>query len=66
MFYTDGPLADFARHDAEQQAQLEKLPVCCECDEPIQDEHCYEINGEYICEECLNDNHRKVVDDIVC
>ena len=66
MLYTDDPLADFARHDAEQQAQLDKLPVCCECDEPIQDEHCFEINDEYICEKCLNDNHRKRVDDIVC
>lgn len=62
VMWTDDPIADFERYDAEQQAQLDKLPVCCECDEPIQGEYCYEINGEYICEECLEYNHRKDVD----
>ena len=65
MSWTDDPVADFERYDAEQQAKLEKLPICCECDHPIQDEHCFEINDEYICEECLIDNHRKRVEDIV-
>lgn len=51
------------RHEAEKQAQLDKLPVCCECDEPIQADHCYEINGEYLCPVCLVDNHRKAVED---
>ena len=64
MFYrTDDPLADFNRWDAEQQAALDKLPKCTECDEPIQDEHCYEINDELICEQCLNENHKKWTED---
>lgn len=63
--WTDDPLMDFARHDAEQQAQLDKLPRCSECGEPIQTEECYEINDEYICPECLEHNHKKWVDDIV-
>lgn len=54
------------KHDAEQQAQLDKLPRCSECDEPIQDTQCYEINGEYICDDCMGRNHRKWVEDIVC
>lgn len=65
MSYTDNPIADFDRWDAEQTKQLERLPVCCECDHHIQDENCYEINGELICPECLENNHKKRVDDYV-
>ena len=66
MFYTDDPVADFERYDAEQERKLAQLPVCIECDEHIQDTQCYEVNGEYICYDCMNRNHRKWVDDIVC
>jgi formylmethanofuran dehydrogenase subunit E len=50
-------------HDAERQRELERLPRCSECDEPIQSEHCYEINDELICPDCMEKNHRKWVDD---
>lgn len=64
MFYLTGdPLADFDRWDAEQTAKLKKLPKCAECDEPIQDDCYYEINGEPVCKECLNENYRKRVED---
>ena len=53
----------FVQHDAEQEKRLAELPECCECGERIQDEYCFEINDEYICEECLNDNHRKHTED---
>ena len=66
MLYSDDPIADFDRHDAEQNKQLARLPVCAYCDEPIQDEFCYEINGEYYCEDCLDMHFRKAVDGIVC
>lgn len=65
MSWTNDPLADFARHDAEQQAELKRRPICADCDERIQDEYCYELNGEYICKRCLEDLHRKAVDDCV-
>lgn len=52
MFYTDDPHADFDRHDREQQAWLNKLPVCCVCEEPIQSECLYDVGGELYCEEC--------------
>ena len=61
---TDDPLKDFARHEAEQQARLDKLPICAECGEPIQDDECYEIEGGYICEECLRNNHRRWTEDV--
>ena len=65
MPYTDDPVADFRRHDAKQQAELDRLPLCSECDNPIQIETCYEINGELICEECLENNHKKWVEDFI-
>lgn len=62
IHYTDNPERDFARYDSEQQEQLEKLPVCCECGEPIQDEHCFEIDSGYVCPGCMDDNHKVCVD----
>ena len=55
----------FCQHDARQQDELERLPVCCECDERIQDEYCFEFEGEYICKKCLKENHRKSVEDCI-
>ena len=65
MFYSDDPVRDYERYCAEQDRELAKLPVCCECDEHIQEEYCYEVNDEYICTSCLIKNHRKWVDDCV-
>ena len=57
MFRTDDPARDWDRYCAEQEEELERLPRCSECDEPITDAFCYYINGEYICEECMKDNY---------
>ena len=65
MFRTDDPHRDFDRWDDEQEEKLEKLPICSYCDQPIQDDFYFEINGECICEQCLIDNHRKRVEDYV-
>lgn len=65
MFRTDDPVADFGRYDDEQQRQLEKLPKCAYCNEPIQDDKCYLINDELICPECLEREHEKRTDDYV-
>ena len=56
-YRTNDPLADFDRWDAEQNRRLAQLPVCVECEEPIQDEMAYYINGEWICEHCM-DNYK--------
>lgn len=53
----------FARHDAEQEAQLNRLPECCYCGERIQDDHFFLINDEIICQTCLNRFFRKDVED---
>lgn len=65
MPYTDDPIKDFECFDAKREEELEKLPCCYECDKPIQTETCYEINGELICPECLENNHKKWVEDFI-
>lgn len=65
IYRTDDPLADFDRHDTEESARLKRLPVCSECGNPIQDEYMYLIDGEPICEECLNKNYRKYTEDYI-
>ena len=61
VFITDDPIADFNAWDAEQSAWLEKLPVCADCDNPIQDEEAYYINGDWICNDCIDSYKRDVL-----
>lgn len=63
MYFTDDPVADFCRFDAERQRELDMLPRCSECGEPIMTDELYEINDELICPDCMENNHRKLVDD---
>ena len=65
MIFTDDPLSDFDRYDRQHEEWLNSLPVCDCCGEPIQDDFCYEINGDMICEDCLDMHFRKAVEDIV-
>ena len=65
MIRTDDPVADFLRHDRQQQEELKRRPICADCDEHIQEEFCYEFNGEYICERCLEDLHKKTTKDCI-
>lgn len=54
--------SQWERHEAEQERWLAKLPVCDICDEPIQDDHYYLINGDNICPNCMETHFRKEVD----
>lgn len=65
IFRTDDPAADFSAWDAEQTAWLQKRPVCCYCGEYIQDDDCWEMNGELICTDCLEANHKKCTEDYI-
>ena len=62
MYYTDDPVADWDRYCADQERELEKLPKCEICGEPITDEYLYDIDGDLVCEECLKDNYRRSTD----
>ena len=61
MPWTENPIADFEAWDAEQNGKLEALPVCADCDEHIQDEKAYYINGEWICMNCMSSYEREVL-----
>ena len=49
---TDDPIADFNRHDAEQERWLRSRPICCKCKEHIQESEAVKYKEKYYCEEC--------------
>lgn len=51
----------WAQHDAEQEAELDRLPLCEYCEDPIQDEYAYYIEGAWFCESCMNEHFRREV-----
>lgn len=61
MIYTDDPVADFNAWDAEQNMKLEMRPVCADCDQHIQEETAFYINGEWICEVCMDAYRQEVL-----
>ena len=65
MPWTDDPVRDAERHEAEQERELQKLPRCSECGHRIQTDECYEFDGELICPGCLKDNHKKWTDEYI-
>jgi len=62
IFRTDDPIADFNRYDAEQQRRLKKRPKCRRCNEHIQDDEAYYIEGDWICENCIG-KYLKIIDE---
>lgn len=60
--YTNNPVKDFEAHDSDQQKWLEKLPKCCECGEPVQQDRAVNFNGEYVCDSCLEDLRVEIMD----
>ena len=65
MFYTDDPIRDFERHDAELQRKIDRSPKCEHCGEHVYGEdYYYEINDDVVCFYCLRDyceKHFKVL-----
>ena len=55
--------SQWEHRERQRERWLKRLPRCSECDNHIQDEMCWEYNGELICDRCANDNHRKWVED---
>lgn len=52
----------FRAYDAARAAEEELLPKCDICGEPIP-ERMYRINGETLCEECMDDKYGESVGD---
>ena len=63
MYYSDDPERDFLRHDAEKEEELASLPECDICGNPIMEEHFYLINGDKVCQECLENNYMADTED---
>ena len=64
MYYTDDPIADFNRRDRDQARREARLPKCANCGEPIYEKF-YKIEGDIICEECLEAEYAYDVDDYI-
>mgnify|MGYP002512644980 CR=1 FL=1 len=59
--YTDDPLLDFDRHQADEEEWLMSRPVCDDCGEHIVDETAFYIDGAWICESCMEFYRRDVM-----
>lgn len=63
FYYSDDPVRDYERKAQDEDIWLNSLPKCEHCDEPIQDDNYYEIEGCLIHEDCIFDycheHHRK-------
>lgn len=63
MYYSDDPLRDFDRWDADQAAAEARLPICVECGYHIMDEEAYYFEGDWICVACMDEHKRTVEPD---
>lgn len=57
--------SQWEHHEWRQQQDLAKRPVCCYCQEHIQDEELFDIEGELYCKQCLVNNFRKNTEDYI-
>lgn len=65
MYYTDNPTMDALRYMQKQEEQLEKLPICECCGEPIQQEEAIYYNDQWCCEDCEDEFWRSIREDFL-
>lgn len=63
MSFTDNPIMDFERYDAEQEERIKHLPVCCCCRERIQQEDAVRIENDWYCDRCLDEMREETLKD---
>ena len=61
MYFTNNPLRDFERYEAEQEENAQKLPLCEICGERIHDEYGYCVDGYWYHEECFEKEYKKEI-----
>ncbi len=49
-------------HERGLEQRLKHRPVCEYCDNPVQDDHYYDIDGTLVCQDCLDAYFRKGID----
>ena len=60
------PYQDFLRKEREERIWLSRRPICCECEQHIQGEECYEIDeGKLVCPACLDEHYKKWTEDYI-
>lgn len=65
MYFRNGdPLDDFDRYDKEMSQREARLPQCERCGKPI-DERYFEIDNEILCEDCMDDEYGRSVEDFL-
>ena len=57
-YYSDDPVRDAERYAEAMDRRLECLPVCSICDDAVQDDYCYQIQGEVVCPRCMRIHYR--------
>ncbi len=65
MYYSNDPVADAERYEADRESELQKCPVCWNCGEYIQDDYCYKIGDAIYCDNCLQNDFRRNTDDFI-
>ena len=52
-------------HCAEQERQLKRLPICSWCERRIDDDYCFEINGDLIHQSCFEKQYLKLTENFM-
>ena len=66
MFSNVNPLNNYEKAaEAQIKRAKQQMPVCTDCNGPIQDKYFYLINDEVICIDCLERDYRKAVEDFI-
>lgn len=55
MFYSDNPVMDADNYNNYMEERLNMLPKCTCCGYPIQQEEALCIDGNYYCDDCVED-----------
>lgn len=65
MIYTDDAERDFDRYDMEMERRRARLPVCDKCRKRIQADEYFDIEGEILCRDCMEDRYMKYTEDYI-
>ena len=65
-FYSDDPAMDLIRHQAANPPRRARKECCNECGSHLGD-FCYEVDLQYMCEDCFDDAFKvELNNDVVC
>lgn len=66
MFFSDDPISDAERYTSER-CKSEHFPICSDCGCTIDfDDHYYNVEGDILCDDCLDERYKKDVNDYGC